>query len=286
MPTSVEIPFVKMHGAGNDVIILWQQNVLDGQDMSVLSEQMCRRYFGVGADQLLLLSKNDDNTIHMQTYNADGSQGGNCGNGLRCVARYLFDSSFVKEKEFPISTPSRVCAAKIDDRNNVHINMARPLFDFASLPATPGGDAKPGELVELNIEDKTFSAMLVSMGNPHCVVVADGKLRGQISDLGKKIEHHPMFPERTNVMFAQVVSPNNVNVSHWERGSGLTLACGTGACATAAALIRQGLVESCVTIQMTGGELKIDWQPGRDLWLSGPVAMVYQGKYLENKEPK
>ncbi len=281
------IPFIKMHGAGNDFIILKQEDLPPTVPLADLVRNMCARQLGIGADQLLLIGQSqpgDHGSLYqMDTYNMDGSVGGVCGNGLRCVASYLRSSGLVRGGDFAIATPQRQHYARFGENGSVAINMGPPSFEPEELPANlAAGDSpkKPGDTVAIAVEGEEFTAVLVSMGNPHCVIFGDHKLQKRIAELGPKLENHPLFPQRSNVMFALVQDPHHINVAHWERGSGATLACGSGACATAAAAIVTGVAETPVTVKMRGGDIHIEWDGvGQDIWMSGPVAHIFSGDY-------
>jgi diaminopimelate epimerase len=274
-----------MHGAGNDFVIVWHNELPKSavDNLTPFITTMCDRHLGVGADQLLMLSsvvEDGQEHFHMDTFNADGSDGGMCGNGLRCIASYLRRHQHVATDNFQVSTPSGLKPVRLESVGSAAVNMKDPSFDYASLPAIV--DSEPPTL---EIDGLAMNVELVSMGNPHCIVFANEDLQAKITELGPKIEHHAMFPERTNVMFANIVDKHQIDVAHWERGSGMTLACGTGACAVAAAAIRKNLAFSPVVVRMEGGDIHISWPgEGSDLWMSGPVHEVFIGEYLEKGE--
>lgn len=280
------IPFVKMHGAGNDFVVIFQKDLPKSTDIKLISQQICHRQLGVGADQLLLLSPKDNATYRMDIFNADGSQAQMCGNGLRCVADLLSQQKLINRQNTAIETLAGVRQVKwleADDGGAIAVNMGRPNFKFAEiLVRLPQGlEIAEAALVPIQVDGEHLSAVMVSMGNPHCVIFTSAAVQKRVAEIGPKLERHMYFPERANIMLARLVDDHTIEVAHWERGSGLTLACGSGACATAAAAIRRGIVNSPVTIKMSGGDINILWDGARedDLWMSGPTAMVFKGEF-------
>lgn len=262
------IPFVKMHGAGNDFVVVFKQSLPTRFDLPSFARCVMHRQFGVGADQLLILSEIESGKVfQMDIYNADGSVAEMCGNGLRCVASYLQRQGLAPHGAFKIKTLSGLRDVKPQADGTAAVNMSRARFENSA------------KTVPIKIADVTLQGVVLSMGNPHFVAFGDGAVQKRIAELGPLVEHHPHFPNRTNVMLGRVVDSHTVQVAHWERGSGMTLACGSGACATAAAAFELGLAQSPVTIKMTGGDIKVERDPSGDLWMYGPVEEVYTGEY-------
>lgn len=276
-----KIPFTKMQGTGNDFV------VLDGFRSSVrvtpsLARRLCDRRFGVGADQVLVLAPSRVADFKMLIYNADGSQVEMCGNGIRCVARYAVETGRVKKKAMTVETLAGVRSA-ILDRSGVRVDMGAPILEARRIPTTgagrviqkpfvvrPGAGPKPVRL-ELTA---------VSMGNPHAVIFVDDLDRVPLEEWGRSLERHPFFPKRTNVEFVQEINPDRARVRVWERGSGATLACGTGACAVGVAGVLTGRFHRKVVLSLPGGDLGVEWAPDNRVYLTGPAAFVYEGQFF------
>ncbi|WP_111414852.1 diaminopimelate epimerase [Billgrantia lactosivorans] len=269
--------FTKMHGLGNDFMVV----DLITQRARLRDEQIRRladRRFGVGFDQLLLVEppRSPDMDFRYRIFNADGSEVENCGNGARCFARFVRDQRLTHKREIHVETTGGPLTLLVQDDGQVTVDMGSPRFAPATLPFDAAED-RPLHRLEVDGETVEFGA--VSMGNPHAVLRVDDVDTAPVERLGPLIERHPRFPRRVNVGFMQVVSPNEIRLRVFERGSGETLACGTGACAAVASGMRQGLLESPVTVHLRGGDLRIDW-PGGDapLRMTGPAERVFEGR--------
>jgi diaminopimelate epimerase len=280
-----DLPFVKMQGAGNDFV------VLDGFRRLVRltkteTRRLADRHFGVGADQILILEKSRRADFRMRILNADGSEAEMCGNGIRCAALYAFDSKRVKKKEMTVETRAGVLRPVLLGENpegfQVRVDMGEPVFETAKIPTRSGqsrvidaefqwkaGDGKP----------ETSKITCVSMGNPHCVIFVDDLASAPVEAWGSAIETDPFFPKRTNVEFVQVQSPDRGRVRVWERGVGLTLACGTGACAVGVAGVLTGRFRRKTELTLPGGTLTIEWAPDNHVFMTGPAAFVCEGKF-------
>ncbi len=269
--------FTKMHGLGNDFMVI----DLVTQRARLREDQVRRladRRFGVGFDQLLIVEppRCPDMDFRYRIFNADGSEVENCGNGARCFARFVRDQRLTHKQEIRVETAGGPLTLVIDDQGLVTVDMGAPRFAPAALPFDAAED-RP--LHRLEVDGETYEIGVVSMGNPHAVLRVDSVDTAPVERLGPLIERHPRFPRRVNVGFMQVVSPHEIRLRVFERGSGETLACGTGACAAVASGIRQGLLESPVTVHLPGGDLSIDW-PGGDapLRMTGPAERVFEGR--------
>jgi diaminopimelate epimerase len=265
------IPFLKMHGLGNDFA------VFDARKQAlVLNDALARaisdRHRGIGCDQVIVIEPSDDADAFMRIRNADGAEVETCGNAARCVARLL-----LAETERPtvrIETLAGTLDCRAAGRGLYAVEMGKPEFQWDKIPL-----ARPVETgnFALNIEGKTFPATALSMGNPHCVLFGEDAEAADVAGLGPRIETDPLFPARTNVEFASVRDRGHIRMRVWERGAGITLACGSGACATAVAAIRRGLTDEAVEIALDGGVLQLEWHGGSVL-MTGPAAFAYCGE--------
>ncbi|MFZ6672811.1 diaminopimelate epimerase [Undibacterium sp. Xuan67W] len=280
----MKLKFTKMHGAGNDFVVIDAIN----QAISFTPAQwklLADRRFGVGADQILVVEQSPSEGIDFRyrIYNADGGEVEQCGNGSRAFVRFVIDKKLTAKTAIRVETMSGVIEPRLEADGSITVNMGAPVllpadvpFDATGLTATTQGrDA----LWPLEINGQTILFSTVSMGNPHAVQVVGNTSTAAVATDGPVIEHHPRFPRRVNAGFMQIVSPQHIRLRVFERGAGETLACGTGACAAAVAGIRRGLLESPVRVSMQGGELSIAWQgEGQPVYLSGPAVTVFDGE--------
>jgi diaminopimelate epimerase len=247
--------FVKMHGLGNDFILIDSRTEpLEGLDLSELALKLCDRHFGIGADGILIAGPSSSADVKMRIFNSDGSEAEMCGNGIRCFAKYIYESLEKKKELISVETLAGIILPSILKYNGKNIKNA-----------------------ELKIDNVKYNVTLVSFGNPHCVIFVDDVSKVQIDEIGPKIETSKMFPDRTNVEFVQFISKKEAVVKVWERGVGETLACGTGACACAVAGITAGKLDKDVLIRLPGGNLDIEWQDDKHVILRGPAETVYEG---------
>jgi len=268
--------FTKMHGLGNDFV------VVDAINQSVrLSPPQVRfiadRHRGVGCDQLLLVERAEspDVDFRYRIFNADGSEVGQCGNGARCFARFVVDKGLTNKREISVETASGVIRPRIEDDGQVTVDMGAPRFEPADIPFEAEARA---EHYELALDDITLRIGAVSMGNPHAVIRVDDVDNAAVASWGPRIESHPRFPQRTNVGFMQVVSRQRLRLRVFERGSGETQACGTGACAAAVVAQLWGLVDAEVAVDLLGGRLLIRWAGGEaPVFMTGPAETVFEG---------
>ncbi len=264
--------FVKMHGLGNDFAVLdARQNGGPDEDAVRL---IADRRRGVGCDQVLVLEKpgNSGADLFMRIYNPDGGQAGACGNGTRCVARLFMDAE--GRRDCVIETARGLLACRVAEGGLVEVDMGPPLLDWKDIPL-----AEERDTLDIALKAGALpAAVAVNMGNPHIVFFVDDVAALDIAALGPSVERHALFPERTNVEFAQVLGPGKIRMRVWERGAGITQACGSGACATIVAAVRRGLTERKAEIVLDGGSLWLEWRPGDGhVLMTGPAVVVYEG---------
>ncbi len=272
--------FIKMHGAGNDYVYIdCFYEVIENPEE--LSKKISQRHFGVGADGLVLIKPSKDADCFMEIYNADGSQAEMCGNAIRCVAKYIYDNK-KKCDRIKIDTLSGVKDVEVYSMNgtvfSATVNMGKPILNGRQIPTRYGMSVVKDQL--LNIDNKDYRITCVSMGNPHCVVFCDDIDRLEIDKTGTLFEHHEMFPERINTEFVEYLDENHLKMRVWERGSGETLACGTGACAVAVSSIINGLCEKSkeIKIHARGGVLSVRWHEDDNVYLTGETVEVFTGE--------
>lgn len=273
----MSLRFTKMHGLGNDFMVvdaISQSIVFDSEGVKAWAD----RHTGVGFDQLLIVEKPSSTqaAFRYRIFNADGSEVQQCGNGARCFARFVADQGLTDQREIPVETASGLIVLYLEDDGQVRVNMGPPRFAPQALPFIAEQQAL-NYLIEAN--NQAWSIGAVSMGNPHAVLQVDDVSCAPVAELGAALESHSRFAERVNVGFAQVVNLDHIKLRVFERGAGETQACGTGACAAMAVLRLWGQVSDCVTVSLPGGDLVIRWSgtPGESLWMTGPVATVFEG---------
>ncbi len=275
------INFTKMNGLGNDFIILnfddYKKTKTSPEKLAV---KLCDRHFSIGADGLIIVNpevKNAD--IGWIFYNSDGSIAQMCGNGIRCFARYAFDKGIVNKKEFSVDTKAGIIVPKILDDGKIKVNMSKPVLIPEKIPVKTKNNLN----FEVKVSDRIFIANAVSMGNPHCIIITDEDTKALALKYGREIETNPLFPEKTNVEFVKILSRNEINLDVWERGCAITLACGTGACASVAAAILNGLCDNNVKVNLPGGSLFIEWNGSindtkYDIYMSGSADYSFTGQ--------
>jgi len=271
------LKFTKMHGAGNDFIVLdgVHQNIeLSPEQLRLLAD----RHFGVGCDQILLVEKavNKEADFRYRIFNADGGEVEQCGNGARCFLRFVHDKKLTSKREIVVETSSGLIRPRLEQDGRVTVNMGAPVFDPALIPFEGGSSAVSEPLV---VAGETLNVSALSMGNPHAVQAVDDIESAPVEKLGPLIEHHPRFPKRVNAGFMQVMDRHSLRLRVYERGAGETLSCGTGACAAAVAGIRRGLLDSPVSVATRGGVLTIAWDgDGTPVMMTGPAITVFAGE--------
>ncbi len=275
------INFTKMQGLGNDFVILdFEEYKKANLSPSKLAIKLCDRHFGIGADGLIIVNPNTKNTdTGWIFYNSDGSIAQMCGNGIRCFAKYVYDKGLINKKEFSVETKAGNIIPKILDDGRIRVNMSKPILAPDKIPAKVNSNLN----FDLKVSDRTFKANAISMGNPHCVIITDEDTKALALKYGSEIEKHPIFPEKTNVEFIKILSREEINLDVWERGCAITLACGTGACASTVAAILNGLCDSKVKVNLPGGQLLIEWDgninnPEKDIYMSGRADYSFKGE--------
>lgn len=269
-----------MHGIGNDYVYVncFEETV---KDPSAVSKYVSDRHFGIGSDGLILIKPSKVADFQMDMYNADGSQGEMCGNGIRCVAKYVYDYGLTDKTNISVETLAGIKHLELTVENGkvalVKVNMGAPELLPEKIPVAAEGERAID--VPLEVKGKTYQMNGVSMGNPHCVIFMEEDVRElDLEKIGPDFENHKRFPKRINTEFVNVLDENILRMRVWERGSGETLACGTGACATAVAAILNGLVQKEVTVKLLGGDLKIQWNGGdAPVYMTGAATTVFDG---------
>ena len=271
--------FTKMHGIGNDYVYVncFEETV---ENPSEVSKKVSDRHFGIGSDGLILIKPSEKADFKMEMYNADGSQGAMCGNGIRCVAKYVYDYGLTDKTNISVDTKSGIKYLDLTVTNGkvalVKVNMGQPELNAEKIPMI----YKKQQVIQqpLAVKDNIYEVTAVSMGNPHVIVYMDQIRDLAIEKIGPDFEKHPAFPEGVNTEFVHVIDRKTVEMRVWERGSGETLACGTGACAVAVACVLNGYTEEEVTVRLLGGELKIFWNRKENLvYMTGPAEVVFDG---------
>lgn len=274
--------FTKMHGIGNDYVYVncFQETV---KDPCAVAKFVSDRHFGIGSDGLILIKPSDIADCEMDMYNLDGSQGAMCGNGIRCVAKYVYDYGIVNKTNISVATKSGIkyldLTVKDGKVSTVKVNMGSPILTAKQIPVVSETEEVLDAPIEVNGDVYRFTA--VSMGNPHAIVYMDDVEHLEIEKIGPAFESHVFFPDRVNTEFVKVIDNHTVQMRVWERGSGETLACGTGACAVAVASILNGHVDGTqpVTVKLLGGDLEIFWDRDDNLvYMTGPAATVFDGE--------
>jgi len=276
------IQFTKMHGAGNDYVFIDGRN--STLNWSSLAISISDRHFGVGADGLIVAFDSKDADIRMQMYNLDGSEGMMCGNGIRCFVAFGVNIGLLNRDSasFSVETASGILEVtpiwENDQMVAASVNMGLPKFLSSEVPFILKG-YQSLEDYDLEIEDQHFAVSALSMGNPHAVTILDTPISGfDLAHIGPQIENHPMFPQQVNFEIINILNRDLISLRVWERGSGQTLACGTGACAAAVIAIKKGLVNNKVTVKLPGGDLEIQWENDSDVYMKGPIKTVFQGR--------
>ena len=278
------IKVTKMNGCGNDFVII-DKSEFDktGLSMSDLAKKICDRNFGVGADGMIIpdTSKKYDTDIAWYFYNSDGSIAQMCGNGMRCFAKYAYDKKLVDKNEFSVKTLAGIISPKIMEDGLVKVNMSKPILVSEKIPFLPNSNMN----YKMAVKNLIFEGCAVSMGNPHFVIFAspENDLLKLAKEYGPLIETAAEFPEKTNVEFIKILSPSKIRLCVWERGCGITLACGTGACASVVAGILKGCLEHSVEVELLGGKVRIDWDgdkvfTAKDVFLTGPAEYVFEAE--------
>lgn len=275
--------FTKMHGLGNDYVYVncFNEHI---EDAPSVAKFVSDRHFGIGSDGLIMINPSEKADFEMEMYNADGSRGEMCGNGIRCVAKYVYDYGLTDKTSISVETLGGIkyldLTVKDGKTELVRVNMGKPELSPEYIPVVPG---EPEDRAVINapilVDGQEYRMTGVSMGNPHAVIYMDDVENLDIETIGPKFENHERFPNRINTEFVKVIDRRTVQMRVWERGSGETLACGTGACAVAVSCILNGLTEDRVTVKLLGGDLEVEWDRKADVvYMTGPATVVFDGE--------
>jgi diaminopimelate epimerase len=273
----MNLSFTKMHGLGNDFIVIDCRDEAVSRELvpiAEISKRLCQRRFGIGADQVLLLYNSKRADFRMRIFNADGSEVEMCGNGIRCFAKYIWDRGLSDKDVLDVETAAGIIRPE-KSGDLVRVDMGEPVLEGRQIPVNHDGQVKD---FPLKIRDREFKITCVSMGNPHAVIVVEDAAEFDVAKYGPLIEHDGFFPKRTNVEFIQMIDRERIRMRVWERGAGETMACGTGASAAAVAANLKGLTDRRVTVVLNGGELVIEWREDDHVYMTGPAAEVFEGR--------
>ena len=282
--------FIKMEGCGNDyVYVNGFEEIISKEKKPALVRRLSDRHFGVGGDGVIFINPADEADFEMEMYNADGSRAEMCGNGIRCVGKYVYDNGLTHKENITIISAGKKkylelvvekTAGQSSDRGrvkSVRVNMGSPILEPAQIPVRAEGDRVVDE--PILVDGHEYRMTCVSMGNPHAVIFARDVAGMKLSEIGPKFENHERFPNRINTEFVEVIDRQTVFMRVWERGTGETLACGTGCCATATACILNGLTDDKITVKLLGGELVIEWDREKNIiYMTGPATAVFEGE--------
>lgn len=278
----MEIKFTKYHGLGNDFILIDNRAHTQPIVTPEQAVQLCDRHFGIGADGVIFALPGQDGTDYtMRIFNSDGSEPEMCGNGIRCLALFLAELEGVTAKtEYRIHTLAGVITPKLEGEGKVKVDMGMPQLSAAQIPTTLTPADEKVINTPLEVAGQSWQVSCVSMGNPHCITFVEDAAAIALETLGPQFEHHPAFPQRTNTEFIQVVRPDYLKMRVWERGAGITLACGTGACATVVAGVLTGNSDRICTVELPGGCLQIEWsEQNQRVYMTGHAERVFTGEW-------
>jgi len=274
--------FSKWHGLGNDFVIVngFTENIDNYPQMAT---QVCHRNFGVGADGLVVILPSELADFKMRIFNSDGSEAEMCGNVTRCIARYVYDHGLTDKTKITLETKAGIIKPELifigDKLSTIRVDMGEPHLKRSEIPMNGKESGKVLNEV-LVVEQLGYHITCVSMGNPHCIVFVDDLKKINVSAIGPLIETHSVFPRKINVEFVQVINKQKLRMRVWERGAGITMACGTGACATLVAAVLNGVADRQAIVELDGGELSIEWGLDNHIYMSGPATEVFRGEYL------
>ncbi|MHC2994472.1 MAG: diaminopimelate epimerase [Candidatus Atribacteria bacterium] len=280
----MKINFIKMHGIGNDFILIdcLHKSLGDSSFLSYLAKKLCDRNFGIGADGLILILPSSKTDLRMRIFNFDGSEAEMCGNGIRCFAKYAYENKLVSKIKFTVETLAGIITPELIFKNKeisgIKVDMGIPKLKRREIPME--GEDSPtvvNETFKINSK-QIFKITCISMGNPHCIIFVNDVQSIPVDEIGPKIENHPLFPEKTNVEFIQVLNKQEINFRVWERGVGETLACGTGACAALVAAVLNKKTDRQALIHLLGGDLTIEWANDKHIYMTGPAELVFKGE--------
>jgi len=275
--------FTKYHGIGNDFIIIDGIREKLPSQIKETAKALCHRNFGIGGDGLIVVLPSERADIRMQIINSDGSEAEMCGNGIRCFARYVYEAGHIKQPKFTVETLAGIMIPELILEkgivNGVTVDMGIPSLKRADVPML--GDTEQAINVPLEVLDTTFSITSVLMGVPHCIVFVDDVSKVDLQKYGPALETHAAYPRKTNVHFVQVINENEMKMRIWERGAGITLACGTGACGTLVAAAVNKKTGKKARIELPGGILNIEWAENNHVYMTGPAELVFSGEVLD-----
>ncbi len=277
------IKFTKMHGLGNDYVYIDAINQKIENESS-LAQFVSNRHFGIGSDGLILICKSEIADFKMRMFNSDGSEAEMCGNGIRCVGKFVYDKGLTNKTTVKIETLAGIKTLILNTKNEkvetARVDMGEPILEAEKIPVI--STEEPVKNLELEAENQKFKFTCVSMGNPHAITIVENTKEFDVEKYGKVLEIDKAFPKKANIEFAQIVDRQNINMRVWERGAGETLACGTGACATAVACNLNGLTDRKVNIELLGGTLNIEWnETDNHVYMTGPAVTVFDGELYE-----
>ena len=279
------LEFVKMHGLGNDYVYMDAINQII-KDRNELAKKVSDRHFGIGSDGLILICKSNIADFRMQMFNSDGTEAEMCGNGIRCVGKFVYDNGFTNKKNLTIETLAGIKKLELITKNEkveaVKVDMGEPILEPEKIPVI--SKEIPVNDLNLNIIDKNLKFTCVSMGNPHAITFIDENVNEfDVEKYGRLVEINEVFPKKTNVEFINIINKNKIKMRVWERGAGETLACGTGACASAVAAIINGYTDRNIIVELLGGTLEIEWnKKDNHIYMTGPAKIVFKGFYEES----
>jgi diaminopimelate epimerase len=273
--------FTKMHGIGNDYVYIdcFREKIENPQELAI---KVSDRHKGIGSDGLILIMPSDIADFRMRMFNADGSEAQMCGNGTRCVGKFVYDAGYTQKQEITLETKAGIKVLRLFPVNGkvekVTVDMGEPILTAKNIPVLWNEEQLINKLIDF--EPEKYAITAVSMGNPHAIIFTEGIEKLDIEKIGRKIENHPMFPERVNVEFVEILSPTHARMRVWERGSGETQACGTGACAVETAAVLNGKLERKATISLLGGDLELEWNAADNhVYMTGEAVKVFDGEF-------
>jgi len=281
-----EIPFTKLHGLGNDYLYINRFSYKVEHDWPSLSRIMSDRHFGVGSDGLILIEPSDIADFRMRMFNSDGLEGEMCGNGIRCFAKYVYEHGLTNKTQFGIETKAGVIYPHLFIKDGkvalISVDMGVPRLKRKDIPLAKLDGPEPALGEPIDVDGNVYYGTPVSMGNPHCVFFVDDVWKVDLEKIGPKLEHHPIFPNRANIEFVSVKSRDCINMRIWERGSGITLASGTGSSASVVACVLNGKVNKNVPVKVNlpGGTLLVEWKDDDHVWQTGPAVEVCSGVFF------
>lgn len=275
--------FIKMHGLGNDfVMVNLMQEELPG-DLAALARKVCHRHYGIGADGMILILPSEQADVKMRIINSDGSEAEMCGNGIRCLAKLVYEYKLVQTPFITVETLAGIMGTEVildagDQVQGIKVDMGEPRLLPESVPVLLPG--KQAVAQGLNVDGNRVEVTAVSMGNPHCVIFVPDAAAAPVTTLGPILEKHPAFPAKTNVEFVEIINPGEVKMRIWERGAQETMACGTGACAVIVAGVINNKTQREAVVHLKGGDLKIHWADNNHVFMTGPAVVVFEGRYF------